>query len=44
MEQNVDAIFATFDTSRKNADAKQADAQDVEELNALEAMIKKSKK
>ncbi len=44
MEQKVDAIFEKFDANRKTADAKQADAQDFEELKALEAIIKKSKK
>ena len=44
MELTVDAIFETFDANRKVADAKEADKQDLEELKALENIIKKAKK
>jgi hypothetical protein len=44
MEKKVDALFASFDAKRKIEDAKQADAQDLEELRALENKIKNSKK
>lgn len=44
MEQTVDAIFETFDTKRKIADAQLADKQDLEELKAIENNIKKAKK
>jgi hypothetical protein len=44
MEQKVDAIFNTYDANRKIMEAKQADAQDLEELKTLEDTIKKFKK
>lgn len=44
MEKKVDAIFANFDAKRKITDAEQADAQDLEELKALESKIKNTKK
>jgi hypothetical protein len=43
MEQQVENIYEKFETKRKIADAKQADAQDLEELKALENKIKKLK-
>ncbi len=44
MEKKVDALFASFDAERKIAGAQQADAQDLEELKALESKIKNNKK
>ena len=44
MEKKVDAVFEAFDAKRKIADARQADAEDLEELKALENKIKKAKK
>ena len=44
MEKKVDELFVQFDAKRKVEDAKQADAQDLEELKALENKIKKTKK
>jgi hypothetical protein len=44
MEKKVDALFASFDAKRKVEDAKQADAEDLEELKALESKIKNNKK
>lgn len=44
MEKKVDALFSSFDAKRKIAEAKQADEQDLEELNALESKIKTKKK
>lgn len=44
MEKKVDALFASFDAKRKIEDAKQADAQDLEELKTLENKIKNKKK
>ncbi len=44
MEKKVDALFASFDAKRKVEEAKQADAQDLEELKALESKIKNTKK
>jgi hypothetical protein len=44
MEKKVDEIFASFDAKRKIEDAKQADAEDLEELKALESKIKSKKK
>ncbi len=44
MEKKVDAMFASFDSKRKIAEAKQADEQDLEELKALENRIKAKKK
>lgn len=44
MEKKVDALFASFDAKRKVEEAKQADAQDLEELKALESKIKNNKK
>ena len=44
MEKKVDALFASFDAKRKIDEAKQADAQDLEELKALESKIKNKKK
>lgn len=44
MEKKVDALFASFDAKRKIEDTKQADAQDLEELKALESKIKNTKK
>lgn len=43
MEKKADALFASFDAKRKIEDAKQADAQDLEELKALENKIKSKK-
>jgi hypothetical protein len=43
MEKKVDAVFASFDTKRKIADAQQADEQDIEELKALENKLKSRK-
>jgi hypothetical protein len=44
MEKKVDELFASFDAKRKVEEAKQADAQDLEELKALESKIKYKKK
>ena len=44
MEKNVDILFTNFDSKRKLADAKKADAQDLEELNALENQVKNKRK
>jgi hypothetical protein len=44
MEKKVDELFASFDAKRKIEEAKQADAQDLEELKALESKIKNIKK
>jgi len=44
MEEKVSVIFAGFEAKRKIAEAKQADAQDLEELKALENKIKSKKK
>ncbi len=44
MEKKVDAIFDSFEAKRKIADAQQADAQDLEELKALENKVKKARK
>ncbi len=44
MEKKVEALFENFDAQRKIAEAKQADAQDLEELKALENKIKAKKK
>lgn len=44
MEEKVSVIFASFEAKRKIAEAKQADAQDLEELKALENKIKSKKK
>ena len=44
MEKKVDALFASFDAKRKVEEAKEADAQDLEELKALESKIKNKKK
>lgn len=44
MEERVDAIFEGFDAKRKIGDAKEADNQDLEELKALENIVKKAKK
>ena len=43
MEKQVDAIYEKFEARRKIADARQADAQDMEELKQLENKIKKYK-
>ena len=43
MEQKADDIFEDFVNKRKVAEAKQADAQDLEELKALESKIKNKK-
>ena len=40
MEVIVEKMYETFDTHRKKADAQQADAQDLEELKALELKLK----
>lgn len=44
MEKTVDDLFAVFDAKRKLSEAKQADEQDMEELKALENIIKANKK
>ncbi len=44
MDKKADAIFAAFDASRKIYEARQADAQDLEELKELENKIKLKKK
>jgi hypothetical protein len=44
MEKKVDELFASFDAKRKVEEAKQADAEDLEELKALENKIKSKKK
>jgi hypothetical protein len=44
MEKKVDELFASFDAKRKVEEAKQADAEDLEELKALEYKIKSKKK
>lgn len=44
MENEVDAIFETFNANRKIEDAKKEDAQDLEELKALESKLKNTKK
>lgn len=43
MEQKVGEIYTQFDQRRKTADAEAADAQDLEELKALEQQIKDKK-
>lgn len=43
MEQKVHEIYAQFDRRRKAAEAQAADAQDLEELRALEQQIKDKK-
>ncbi|HHG84136.1 MAG TPA: hydroxyacid dehydrogenase [Bacteroidetes bacterium] len=43
MKERVKQLYDTFHQCRKIADAQQADLHDLEELNALEAKIKKSK-
>lgn len=43
MEKQVKALYEQFDLRRKTADARAADAQDLEELKALEEEIKKKK-
>lgn len=43
MEQKVSEIYAQFDQRRKTAEAEAADAQDLEELKALEQQIKDNK-
>lgn len=44
MEEQVERIYEDFNARRKKEDAKKADAQDLEELKALEMNIKKLKK
>lgn len=41
MEQKVQALYAEFDTRRKQFDADEADKQDLAEIEALEAKVKK---
>jgi len=43
MAEKVESIFAGFDAKRKTLEAKQADQQDLEELQALEKQIKSKK-
>ena len=43
MEQKVSEIYAQFDQRRKTAEAEAAEAQDLEELKALEQQIKDKK-
>ncbi len=43
MEEKVKEIYTQFDQRRKTADAQAADAQDLEELKALEQQIKDKK-
>lgn len=44
MEAHVRKLYAQYDQRRKIAEAQQADAQDMEELNTLENKLKKEKK
>lgn len=44
MEKMVEKIYLVFDTKRKTEEAKKADNEDLQELNALEQEIKKNKK
>lgn len=44
MEKKVDAIYANFNTQRKQLDAQKADEQDLEELKQLENQIKNKPK
>ena len=44
MERKVDELFASFDIKRKIEEARQADAEDLDELKALESKIKIKKK
>lgn len=44
MERKVDELFASFDIKRKIEEAQQADAEDLDELKALESKIKSNKK
>lgn len=43
MEQKVNAIYARFDQRRKTTEAQAADAEDLEDLRALEEQIKDKK-
>ena len=43
MEKQVKALYEKFDQRRKIVEAQAADAQDMEELKALEEEIKKKK-
>lgn len=43
MERLVDKVYETFDTKRKQEDARLADGQDIEELKKLEQSIKGKK-
>jgi hypothetical protein len=43
MEKMIEKIYQSFDTKRKNEEARQADAQDLEEIKKLEEELKKRK-
>jgi hypothetical protein len=43
MEQKVKEVYERFDQRRKTAEAQAADAQDLEDLHALEQQIKDKK-
>jgi hypothetical protein len=43
MEEKVKEVYAQFDQRRKAADAQAADAEDMEDLRALEQQIKDKK-
>lgn len=43
MEEKVEAVYLQFDKQRKALDAKNADAQDLEELKQLEQKISSKK-
>lgn len=44
MEKMVEKVYLEFDMKRKQQEAEQADAEDIQELKALEEEVKKRKK